>query len=74
MGCINLYKVDITRSQKLTQDLLRRMQLERTLERSIQVGDGESETFGLSLAIISGGINPIGIYLLRSEDTRGINK
>lgn len=61
MGCINLYKVDITRSQKLTQDLLRRMQLERTLERSIQVGDGESETFGLSL------------YLDRSENQKDIS-
>ena len=61
MGCINLYKVDTTRSQKLTQDLLRRMQLERTLERSIQVGDGESETFGLSL------------YLDRSENQKDIS-
>lgn len=61
MGCINLYKVDITRSQKLTQDLLRRMQLERTLERSIQVGDGKSETFGLSL------------YLDRSENQKDIS-
>lgn len=61
MGCINLYKVDITRSQKLTQDLLRRMQLERTLERSILVGDGESETFGLSL------------YLDRSENQKDIS-
>ena len=61
MGCINLYKIDITRSQKLTQDLLRRMQLERTLERSIQVGDGESETFGLSL------------YLDRSENQKDIS-
>lgn len=61
MGCINLYKVDATRSQKLTQDLLRRMQLERTLERSIQTGDGESETFGLSL------------YLDRSENQKDIS-
>lgn len=61
MGCINLYKVDTTRSQKLTQDLLKRMQLERTLERSIQIGDGESETFGLSL------------YLDRSENQKDIS-
>ena len=61
MGCINLYKVDTTRSQKLTQDLLRRMQLERTLERSIQTGDGESETFGMSL------------YLDRSENQKDIS-
>lgn len=61
MGCINLYKVDVARSQKLTQDLLRRMQLERTLERSIQVGDGENETFGLTL------------YLNRSENQKDIS-
>lgn len=61
MGCINLYKVDTTRSQKLTQVLLKRMQLERTLERSIQIGDGESETFGLSL------------YLDRSENQKDIS-
>lgn len=61
MGCINLYKVDVGRSEKLTQDLLRKMQLERTLERSIQTGDGESETFGLSL------------YLNRSENQKDIS-
>lgn len=61
MGCINLYKVDVARSQKLTQDLLMRMQLERTLERSIQVGDGEDETFGLTL------------YLNRSENQKDIS-
>ena len=61
MGCINLYKVDVARSQKLTQDLLMRMQLERTLERSIQVGDGENETFGLTL------------YLNRSENQKDIS-
>lgn len=61
MGCINLYKVDVARSQKLTQDLLRRMQLERTLERSIQTGAGESETFGMSL------------YLDRSENQKDIS-
>lgn len=61
MGCINLYKVDVGRSEKLTQDLLRRMQLERTLERSIQVGDGELETFGLTL------------YLNRSENQKDIS-
>lgn len=37
------------------------MQLERTLERSIQTGDGESETFGLSL------------YLDRSENQKDIS-
>ena len=61
MGCINLYKVDVARSRKLTQDLLMRMQLERTLERSIQVGDGENETFGLTL------------YLNRSENQKDIS-
>lgn len=60
MGCINLYKIDAGRSQQLTQDLLKKMHQERTVERTVQVRDGQTETFGLTL------------YLDRSEDQKDI--
>lgn len=60
MGCINLYKIDAGKSQQLIQDLLKKMHQERTVERSIQVRDGQAETFGLTL------------YLDRSEDRKDI--
>ncbi len=60
MGCINLYKLDAGRSQQLIQELLKKMHRERTVERSIQVRDGQAETFGLTL------------YLDRSEDRKDI--
>lgn len=53
MACINLYKVDKTRSQKLTQEILKRMQYEQTVERTIQLEDGKSESFGLTLYLNS---------------------
>lgn len=60
MGCINLYKIDAGRSPQLTQELLKKMHQERTVERSVKVRDGQTESFGLTL------------YLDRSEDRKDI--
>lgn len=49
MGCINLYKIEAGRSQQLIQDLLKKMHQERTVERSIKVPDGQTESFWLTL-------------------------
>ena len=60
MGYINLYKLDTEKSQAFTQELLKKMNQENTVERTIQVPGKTPETFGLTL------------YIARPEDQKNI--
>ena len=49
MSSINLYKIDRERIQEFTQDLLRKMDMVKTLEKTARTPDGEAKSFGLTL-------------------------
>lgn len=61
MGTINLYKIDGDRIQELTQELLKKMDQGKTLEKTARAPSGEIETFGLTL------------YLARPEKRKDIS-
>ena len=61
MGTINLYKIDGDRVQELTQELLKKMDQGKTLEKTARAPSGEIETFGLTL------------YLARPEKRKDIS-
>lgn len=61
MGTINLYKIDGNRVQELTQELLKKMDQGKTLEKTARAPSGEIETFGLTL------------YLARPEKRKDIS-
>ena len=49
MGHINLYKLDSEKIQAFTQDLLKKMNQENTVERTVRIPGKDPETFGLTL-------------------------
>ena len=49
MGHINLYKLDSDKIQAFTQEILKKMNHENTLERSVRTLDRSPETFDLTL-------------------------
>ena len=49
MGHINLYKLDSEKIQAFTQDLLKKMNQENTVERTVRIPGKNPETFGLTL-------------------------
>lgn len=49
MGHINLYKLDSDKIQAFTQEILKKMNRENTVERTVQAPGKSPETFGLTL-------------------------